>query len=186
MSRTAAGSVLTESLKDWRPGSAETTRRVDPWPAEAFCDLIGVRSLPPLGPGDPLPPMWHWFILLDHPAQAELGPDGHPANGAFLPPILGRRRMLAGGRLRMDAPILIRAELSSRSSVAGVSVKSRRSGDLAFVTVRYELIVDGGTVGVEEQDVVYRSEPDGTAPRAGPRPETGVPQPIREGRQQLA
>jgi 3-methylfumaryl-CoA hydratase len=130
--------------------------------------------------------MWHWFILLDHPAQAELGPDGHPANGAFLPPILGRRRMFAGGRLRMDAPILIGAELSSHSSVAGVSVKSGRSGDLAFVTVRHELIVDGGTVGVEEQDVVYRSEPDGTAPRAVPRPETGVPEPIGEWRHELA
>jgi 3-methylfumaryl-CoA hydratase len=186
MSRAAAGSVLTESLKDWRPGPAETTRRVDPWPAEAFSDLIGVPSPPPLGPGDPLPPMWHWFTLLDHPAQAELGPDGHPADGAFLPPIPGRRRMFAGGRLRMDAPILIGAELSSRTSVAGVSVKSGRSGDLAFVTVRHELVVDGGTVGVEEQDVVYRSEPDGTAPRTVSRPETGVPEPIGEWRLELA
>src|SRR5260370_16717413 len=89
MSHTVAGSVLTESLKDWRPGSVETTRRVDPWPAEAFASLIGA-SPPPLGPGDPLPPMCHWFILLDHPARAELVPYWHPANGAFLPPLPAR------------------------------------------------------------------------------------------------
>src|SRR5260370_35006646 len=111
MSRAVAGSVLTESLKDWRPGSAETTRRVDPWPAEAFASLTGAPS-PPLGPGDPLPPMWHWFTLLDHPAQSEIGMDGHPASAPFLPPIPGRRRRFAGGRRRMGATIRLRAELS--------------------------------------------------------------------------
>jgi 3-methylfumaryl-CoA hydratase len=185
MSRTGAGSVLADSLKDWQPGSAETTRRVDPWPAEAFAGLIGTPAPPPLGPGDPLPPMWHWFTLLDHPAQAEIGADGHPASGSFLPPIPGRRRMFAGGRLRQDAPIPIGAELSSRSSVVSMSVKSGRSGDLAFVTVRHELVVDGTAVGVEEQDVVYRSEPDGAAPRLVPRHETGVSEPAGEWRLEL-
>jgi len=129
--------------------------------------------------------MWHWFTLLDHPAQSGIGVDGHPADGPFLPPIPGRRRMFAGGRLFQDAPIPIGAELSSRSSVAGVSVKSGRSGDLAFVTVRHELAVDSATVGVEEQDIVYRSEPDGAAHRAVPRPETSVPALAGEWRSEL-
>jgi 3-methylfumaryl-CoA hydratase len=163
----------------------EMTRRVDPWSAEAFAGLIGAPR-PPLGSGDPLPPLWHWLTLLDHPAQSEIGADGHPAGGPFLPPIPGRRRMLAGGRLRQTAPILIGAELSSRSSVAGVSVKSGRSGELAFVTVRHELAVGGTAAGVEEQDVVYRSEPEGGAPRAIPPAETGVPGPAGEWRMELA
>jgi 3-methylfumaryl-CoA hydratase len=161
---------LTESLKDWQPGSAEMSRRVDPWPAAAFAGLIGA-PVPPLETGDPLPPMWHWFTLLEHPAQAELGADGHLARGPFLPPIPGRRRMWAGGRLRLAAPIPVGAQLSARSSVAAVSVKSGRRGGLAFVTVRHELSVDDAPVGVEEQDIVYRSEPDQTAPR-GKTPET--------------
>ena len=185
MSRTVAGSVLAESLKDWRPGSAEMMRRVDPWPAAAFAGLIGTPSAPPLGRRSAAADCGTGSSCLTIP-PGRARPGRPPADGAFLPPIPGRRRMFAGGRLRMDAPILIGAELSSRSSVAGVSVKSGRSGDLAFVTVRHELVVDGGTVGVEEQDVVYRSEPDGTAPRAVPQPETGVPEPIGEWRLELA
>jgi 3-methylfumaryl-CoA hydratase len=167
--------TLADALQHWQPGTAQLSRRVDPWPAAAFADLIG--AVPPrLDPGDPLPPLWHWFYLLDHPAQAEIGPDGHPVGGPFLPPIPGRRRMFAGGRLRLDAPIGVGAELSSRSSVADVSVKSGRSGDLAFVTVRHELAADGIAVGTEEQDIVYRSEPDGPPPRV-PRPGTATPEP---------
>jgi 3-methylfumaryl-CoA hydratase len=176
-------SVLGEALKDWHPGQVEITRRVDPWSAEAFAGLIGT---PPPRPGNSLPPLWHWFTLLDHPAQSEIGADGHPAEGPFLPPIPGRRRMFAGGRLRQHAPIPIGAQLTSRSGVAGMSVKSGRSGELAFVTVRHELIVDGRGVGSEEQDIVYRSEPDGAAPRALTPPETGVPEPEGAWRSELA
>jgi len=165
-------SALVRSLKDWQPGSTEMSRRVDPWPAAAFSGLIGA-PVPPLETGDPLPPMWHWFTLLEHPAQAELGADGHPARGRFLPPIPGRRRMWAGGRLRLAAPIPVGAQLSAHSSVTAVSVKSGRRGELAFVTVRHELSVDDAPVGVEEQDIVYRSEPDQTAPRRA-TPETPV------------
>ena len=178
--------ALADALRHWHPGTARLSRQVDPWPAAAFADLIG--AVPPrLDPGDPLPPLWHWFYLLDHPAQAEIGPDGHPVGGPFLPPIPGRRRMFAGGRLRLDAPIGVGAELSSRSSVADVTLKSGRSGDLAFVTVRHELAADGVPVGTEEQDIVYRSEPDGAPPRpATATPEPASPEPTGEWRSELA
>ena len=185
VSPAVAAPALADALRHWRPGTAQLSRRVDPWPAAAFADLIG--AVPPrLDPGDPLPPLWHWFYLLDHPAQANIGADGHPVGGAFLPPIPGRRRMFAGGRLRLDAPIGVGTELSSRSAVADVSVKSGRSGDLAFVTVRHELTADGVPVGTEEQDIVYRSEPDGASPRVVPRPGTGAPEPPGEWRSELA
>ena len=176
--------VLAEALKEWQPGTTKMTRRVDPWAAAAFAGLTGI-PVPALGPGDALPPLWHWFTLVEPAAQSEIGSDGHPADGPFLPPIPGRRRMFAGGRLRMDAPIPVGADLSSRSSVAGVTVKAGRSGELAFVTVRSELAVDGAVVGVEEQDLVYRSESGDSAPRAAGR-QTGQPDPAGEWRLQLA
>lgn len=182
---SGAGSVLAECLRDWRPGSVTHSRLVDPWSARAFVGLVGAASPPALGPGDPLPPMWHWFTLLEQPAQSELGADGHPAYGPLLPPIPRRRRMFAGGRLRQDAPIPVGAELSSRSSVVGVSVKSGRSGEMAFVTVRHELAVDGMTVGTEEQDIVYRSEPESAAQHAVTRPETDAREAAGEWRLEL-
>jgi 3-methylfumaryl-CoA hydratase len=181
----AACSILADSLRHWSPGTAQLSRRVDPWPAAAFADLIGAAP-PRLDPGDPLPPLWHWFYLLDHHAQSAIGVDGHPADGPFLPPIPGRRRMFAGGRLRQDAPIPVGTELSSRSAVTNVEVKAGRSGDLAFVTVRHELAAGGAPVGVEEQDIVYRSEPEGAGPRPVPRPPGGVPVPAGKWRAELA
>jgi 3-methylfumaryl-CoA hydratase len=184
MSRDVAQMSLAESLRDWQPGSVEMTRRVDPWFVAAFADLLDAPS-PSLELGAALPPLWHWFVLLEHPVQSNTGADGHPADGPFLPPIPGRRRMFAGGRLHQDAPIPLGADLSSRSGVSDVTVKTGRSGEMAFVTVRHELLVDGATVGVEEQDIVYRSEPAGTAARTLPRPETGA-DPEGEWRVELA
>ena len=172
MTHNTASTSLAELLDGWAPRAVHSARRVDPWPAAAFAALLDTAA-PPLGPGDPLPPLWHWFTLLDHPAHAELGADGHPADGHFLPPIPHRRRMFAGGRYRRLGPIPIGAELACRSTLAGVMVKRGRSGELAFVTARHELSVGGAAVGVEEQDIVYRSEPDGAArrrPAAPPAP----------------
>jgi 3-methylfumaryl-CoA hydratase len=158
--------ALAEALDGWAPGAVHSARRVDPWPAAAFAALLDTPA-PALNPGDPLPPLWHWFTLLEHPAHAELGADGHPAQGHFLPPIPHRRRMFAGGRYRQQRPIPVGAELTCRSSLADVAVKHGRSGELAFVTIRHELTVAGTPVGAEEQDIVYRSQPDGT-PRTRP------------------
>jgi 3-methylfumaryl-CoA hydratase len=163
-------SHLAELLSDWHPGSTEMTRRVDPWPAGAFADLIGT-----LPPRDTLPPLWHRLVLLDHPAHAETGADGHPLSDPFLPPIPPRRRMFAGGRLRQDKPIPFGADLTRRSTVAGSSVKQGRGGELVFVTVRHELSADGTPVGVEEHDIVY--PPGAGTPPAPPAPlEPAVPQ----------
>jgi 3-methylfumaryl-CoA hydratase len=162
---TSDPTVLAHALRNWAPDPVHRTRTVDPWAAAAFTAVIDAPP-PPLQPGDPLPPLWHWFTLLDHPAHAALGADGHPARGSFLPPIPHRRRMVAGGRYHQHHPIPIGAELTARSTLADVAVKTGRTGEMAFVTVRHELSVGGAPVATEEQDVVYRSQPDGAPRRA--------------------
>jgi 3-methylfumaryl-CoA hydratase len=176
---------LADLLSGWQPGTVEMSRRVDPWPAAAFAGLTGTPE-PPLLDGDPLPPMWHWFTLLEHPATAEIGADGHPAAGPFWPPIPGRRRMFAGGRLRVAAPIPVGSLLAARSAVSAVSVKSGRTGEMAFVTVRHELTADGVPAAVEEQDIVYRSEPPGTPSATMGRPEASDPEPPADWRAELS
>jgi 3-methylfumaryl-CoA hydratase len=81
----------------------ERTEIPQPEPAYALADLLGV-PVPDLGAG--LPPLWHWAYLLDRPALADLGPDGHPVRGTLpAPPGHGRRRMWAGGRVAARGPL---------------------------------------------------------------------------------
>jgi len=151
---------LARYLDGWAPGRLTATGHLGPWPGEAFAALL---DQPP--PGPELPPMWHWFHLLEHPAQAELGDDGHPANGTFLPPLPDRRRMFAGGRLQVHVPLRVGDLVTRRSSLVSAVPKSGRSGAMVLVTVRHEFSVGEGTAVVEEQDFAYRSQPAGT-PRA--------------------
>ena len=183
MSETAN---LADLVRDWDPPTVRTSRRVDPWPAAAFADLVDAAP-PELGDGAPLPPLWHWFELLEHPRTADLGEDGHPADGPLLPPVPDRRRMFAGGRFTQHAPIPFGAVLHGSSAVTSVTPKSGRSGEMLFVSVRQELRVgdDPAVVAVEEQDIVYRSEPDGAQRRVVPRPAGGEPEPDGAWRRRL-
>jgi 3-methylfumaryl-CoA hydratase len=129
-----------------------------------------------------VPPLWHWFAFLEAVPQAQLGEDGHPAHGHFLPPVPDRRRMIAGGRVSLRAPLPLGADVTRRSALADVSVKTGRSGEMVFVTVRHELSADGAVAVVEEQDVVYRSQPAGAAPaRAHELPPARSPSPADPG-----
>jgi 3-methylfumaryl-CoA hydratase len=81
--------------------------------------------------------------------------------------------MFAGGRLRLPVPIPIGEDLTGVAGVSDVRVKTGRSGEMAFVTVRTELFLGGVPAGEEEQDIVYRSAPEGTPPRNPRHRETG-------------
>ena len=163
---------LSEHLTGWDPQPVETAGHIDAWPSDAFAGLLDQPS-PVKGAGDPLPPLWHWFHLLAHPAQAELGDDGHPVAGAFLPPLPDRRRMFAGGRLQVREPLRIGDEVTRRSSLVSAAPKTGRSGAMVFVTERHEYRRGGMVALIEEQDYAYRSQLPG-AGRALPAPEAGT------------
>jgi 3-methylfumaryl-CoA hydratase len=114
--------------------------------------------------GEPLPPLWHWIYFLEGLPRRALGPDGHPARGGFLPPVPLPNRMWAGGRIEFETPILLGVDMERRSQVVGVDHKRGRAGDLVFVTVLHELLVDGIRAIREEQDIVYRQP---ASPNAG-------------------
>ena len=60
----------------------ERTETLAVGPADALGGLLEV-PVPDLAGGAGLPLLWHWCYLLDRPAQADLGPDGHPVRGCF-------------------------------------------------------------------------------------------------------
>lgn len=121
---------------------------------------------------DELPPLWHWTLFHDATPQRELGPDGHPRRGGFLPPVPLPRRMWAGGRVEFVAPIRAGDALRRVSTVRSVDAKQGRSGPLAFVTVEHAIHGPEGLALREEHDIVYRGlpDPDAVVPPPPPAP----------------
>jgi hydroxyacyl-ACP dehydratase HTD2-like protein with hotdog domain len=159
---------MSEIIAGWAPGPAETTETITAGPAVALSGLLD-REPAVTAPGDPIPPLWHWLYFLDRPASSELGPDGHPAAGHFMPPIPQRRRMYAGGRASYTGAFRCGDEITRRSELADATVKQGRTGELLFVTVRSVFTSADAVIATEEQDVVYRSGPPAAGGSARPR-----------------
>jgi 3-methylfumaryl-CoA hydratase len=152
----------------------ERTELLLPEPARALGAMLGV-PVPDLAGGEGLPLLWHWIYLLDRPAQADLGLDGHPVRGTIpVPPGPGRRRMWAGGRVTISGALRCGAPATRRTAVLSVTEKEGRTGHLTFVTVGHQITQDGRLVVDEEQDVAYR---DAVAPTGA----TTSPEPADEG-----
>ena len=115
--------------------------------------------------GDTVPPLWHWLYFLPVAPLSDVGPDGHPKRGDFLPPVPLPRRMWAGGRLTFHAPLKVGEHARRTSTIANIEDKTGRSGRLVFVTVQHTIEVDGELKLEEEHDIVYRD-----APQEGARP----------------
>ncbi|WP_330281258.1 hypothetical protein [Streptomyces sp. NBC_00588] len=156
--------VLEETARTWRPDDVRTTDPLDPAPAAALSAVLDLPA-PAAADGEPLPPLWHWLYFLSWPRRSALGADGHPRDSGFLPPLPQRRRMFAGGRLEVAAPLTAGRPAQQHSRVSRVVPKRGRSGNLLFVTVRSEYRQDGRLCLTEEQDLVYRS---GGAPPVPP------------------
>ncbi|MFF1392763.1 MaoC family dehydratase N-terminal domain-containing protein [Streptomyces sp. NPDC058287] len=147
--------ALARHLDAWAPVPVTLDDPVAAAPVAALSQVLDQEAAV-AGEGEPLPPLWHWLHFLEWPAQRELGADGHPAHGHFLPPLPDRRRMFAGGRAEFTAPLRVGVPARRTSSLAKVEIKRGRTGEMAFVTVRHEIAQDGETRVAEEQDLVYR------------------------------
>ncbi|MFE3060846.1 MaoC family dehydratase N-terminal domain-containing protein [Nocardia sp. NPDC059239] len=147
---------LIDHIAGWQPPVQTRSEQITPGPASSLAALLD-QSWPARLERE-LPPLWHWLYFLDHPPEAELGADGHPRNGEFLPPIPSRRRMFAGGRLTFFDPIVVGEKVTKTSKLHDAVVKQGSKSELLFVTVRHELSVDGEVRLMEESDLVYRSE----------------------------
>lgn len=145
---------------------SERTETLLPEPARALGALLDV-PVPDLARGEGLPLLWHWVYLLDRPAQADLGPDGHPLRGTIsASPAPGRRRMWAGGRVRTSGQLRCGEPATKRSRVLSIQEKQGRSGPLTFITVEHQILQHGRVLIDEQHDIVYRE----AAPPAGQAP----------------
>ncbi len=156
-------SVDPDVLRHWI-GRSETMRdTLHLGPANLM--EMTMDRVPSLDLGDTLPPLWHWLYFLRSAPLHALGRDGHPAKGGFLPPVGLPRRMWAGGRFGFDGGLQIGAQVTKKSNIIDVALKTGRSGALCFVTVRHEVGYAGSAPAFwEEHDIVYREDPTPDAP----------------------
>lgn len=150
-------------LKTWEGRQEVAHELIGPEPVKALSAMLD-RDDPPPKTGDPLPLPWHWLYFLPRVKTAELGVDGHPKRGGFLPPVPLPRRMWAGSRIQCHSPMCVGDEVQRVSTIKAVNAKDGKSGQLVFVTVVHEISAGGQLALSEEQDIVYREEPTAGAP----------------------
>ena len=111
----------------------------------------------PLGgtPSPDVPLGIHWCLAPVAAPASELGPDGHPTRGGFMPPVPLQRRMWAGGQVDFIAPILPNDTIKQHSTITGVEQKQGKTGPMVFVTVIHEYSTKRGLALRDRHDVVY-------------------------------
>ncbi|MDQ8757600.1 MaoC family dehydratase N-terminal domain-containing protein [Sphingosinicella sp. LHD-64] len=147
--------VTEADIAEWRQhvGRTEIRRQLlDTASLRRFAAATGaerdVMTAPP-----PLA-LWAWFA--GAVSDGELGPDGHPKRGGFIPPITLPRRMFAAASFRFEAPLLLDREAELEVRIADLDHKRGRSGDLVFVVVDRTVRQEGEVRIAERQTLVYR------------------------------
>lgn len=147
-------SASPQKLNDWLDKEMVAEDDITAFPLMAMAATLDREEH-----GDSVPPLWHWLYFLPTAPMSEVGPDGHPKRGGFLPPVPLPRRMWAGGRLTFHAPLKVGERATRTSTIANIEDKTGRSGRLVFVTVQHTIEAGGELKLEEEHDIVYRDEP---------------------------
>lgn len=153
-----------DALRRWIGRSEEQTELLTAAQVQRFLATFDREGS--LDDGAEAPLLIH--LCLNQPAlpASALGSDGHPDRGGFLPPVPLPRRMWAGGKFVLHAPLQIGELVTRRSRIVDIQRKEGRSGCLCFVTVEHEIYSEQRLCITERQDIVYRSAD--TAPPVAP------------------
>ena len=103
-----------------------------------------------------LPYGLHWCLCLPKAAMEELGPDGHPKTGGFLPKSPLPRRMWASSDVQFLRPLKVSGSVDRVSTIQSAKSKLGRSGELLFVNVEHVTVCEGEDSIREIQTIVYR------------------------------
>jgi hypothetical protein len=120
-------------------GRSEVLRtRIAEAPVALLAALLD-RRFDEVSPDGALPALWHLLIVPAPVRQSEIGPDGHPKRGTFLPPITYPRRMFAGSKVRFIEPLYVGDEVVRTTTIRSITPKAGRSGNLIFVTIAHTI-----------------------------------------------
>ena len=110
------------------------------------------------------PSLAHWAYFLPLFPDSEMGPDGHPRRGGFMPAITLPRRMFAGAKITFETPLKLGKPATRESKIATVTHKAGKTGDLVFVEVDQAITQDGAVAVTERQTIVFRGIGEPTPP----------------------
>ena len=159
------------NLQDWVGKTEEIQDRIYTTPVKALALTLNYKDFEAKA-GNPLPEIWYWLYFLPMAPMSEVGTDGHPKRGGFLPPITLERRMWAGSSLKFYQDLIIGEEISKTSEIIKISEKEGKAGTLVFVTVKHLIQSARGVAAEEEQNIVYLAMPKSfVEPKPNPLPE---------------
>jgi 3-methylfumaryl-CoA hydratase len=159
---------VEENWSSWIGKTEEVIEEVSTDRVGALAATLDIEPAPTKGA--PLPAGWHWLFFNPVEPRRNLGLDGHPKRGGFLPPVSLPRRMWAGGSVEYLAPLEIGQIATRRSEILRVENKFGKRGQLVFVTVRHVVSCTGAVRLIEEQNLVYREATAGTSPKLDAAP----------------
>ena len=116
MASLSDNKIELSTLQQWvgREQVVEDTLTLPP--ARALSATLDQRESA-LQEGDPLPLPWHWLYFLSVVPTSELGVDGHPEKGGFLPPVPLPRRLWAGGAIEVFEALRLGQRIRRTSTI---------------------------------------------------------------------
>lgn len=136
--------------------------RVDNITIASIWGFYNVMDIPTAKPkiGDPIPPGAHWCFFLPYVPMRDVGPDGHPKRGDFMPDPKGLpRRMFAGSDLIFFKDLCVGDTVERQQKIVSVTQKMGKTGKLLFVKVEEEYSTNGEIALLQKNDIVYREPP---------------------------
>lgn len=106
--------------------------------------------------GSALPGHWFSMFFANNALQRDIGPDGHPLKGIFLPPIPLPRRMAAGRRVAITGALRVGEPARRTAEVLAIAPKVARTGHLMVLTMRHSIETAGRIIAIDDFDAVYR------------------------------
>lgn len=121
--------------------------------------------------GEPVFPLA--LLTLGEPSVRpdELGEDGHPARGSFMPPVPLKRRMFAGGDYEFFQPLNVGEKIHVSWKITDISSKTGYSGELVFVDILRQFKVNQQLCATEKRHIVYTD----SKPKIGQTDEAEIP-----------
>jgi len=152
---------MSDDIESWIGHTRTQRAMLEPELAVRYAAAFGS----PLDVAAHFPPLGHWAYFNDAAEPDQLGPDGHPRRGLFLPPISLQRRMFASSTLVFEAPLELGRPAELTSTIVDLRRRAgRQSGEMVLMDQRRELTQAGALKLTETQTIVYREAGAPTPP----------------------